>query len=72
MQLTTEQERSLDEGESVRIVVNGRECVLIQAHVFEAQRRLLSEWTPDMMQRQMARTMADDWSDPAMNVYDEE
>jgi hypothetical protein len=71
MDLTSSQLQALDNGEAIPLVVDGRQCVLLTDTSFEQVRALLDEWHPLKMQRQMADMMRDDWSDPAMSVYDE-
>lgn len=71
MDLTSSQLQALDSGEAVPIVVEGRSCVLLGTETFESLRELLDDWSPLTMQRHMAEMMRDDWSDPAMSVYDE-
>jgi hypothetical protein len=71
MQLTIDQLQSLDHGQPVPLVVDGRTCVLLNDTVYKQVRDLLEDWHPTTMRRHMAAMMADDWNDPAMSVYDE-
>ena len=68
MDLTSIQIESLDLGEAVPVVVDGRNCVLLSESTYQD---LLDEWHPSTMKRHLAEMMREDWSDPAMSVYDE-
>jgi hypothetical protein len=67
MDISTEQLHALDDGQPVSLNVEGRPCVLVPSPLYE---QLFDDWHPRVMQRQVARMMADDWNDPAMSVYD--
>ena len=67
MQLTIDQLQSLDQGQAVPLVVDGRSCVLLKDAVYEQVRELLEDWHPATMRRHMAAMMAEDWNDPAMS-----
>jgi hypothetical protein len=67
MDLSLSQLQALDKGEAVLVVVEGRNCVLMREATYEQ----LDEWHPLRMQRHMADMMRDDWSDPAMSIYDD-
>jgi len=69
--LTSEQLQAIDRGQPVPLSVEGRECVLMPGALYQQLRGALDDWHPATMRRQMAQMMADDWSDPAMSVYDE-
>lgn len=71
MNLTNKQIEAIDKGEPVSLVVEGRECVLVNSKAYEQLQRAYDDWDPSTMQRQMAEMMADDWNDPAMGVYDD-
>ena len=71
MDLTTDQLHAIDEGRPVPLTVDGRECVLLPGSLYERLREALDDWHPAVMQKHMAAMMRDDWSDPAMSVYDE-
>ena len=71
MQLTSEQLLSLDRGQPVSLLIDGRHCVLLNSQVYEQVRELIDDWHPSTMRRQMAAMMADDWDDPAMSIYDD-
>jgi hypothetical protein len=68
MDFTNEQLQAIDCGQAVPINVAGRSCVLIPGKLYE---QLSEDWHPAVMQRQFAKMMADDWADPAMDIYDE-
>ena len=71
MLLSVEQVQAIDNGEPVRVEIEGRECVLLSGDAYDHIRGLIEDWDLCTMQRHMARMMADDWNDPSMNVYDE-
>lgn len=71
MELTSSQLNALDGGQAVPVVIDGRSCVLLSDAAFESVRGAVGEWRPAALSRQMAELMRDDWSDPAMSVYDE-
>ena len=71
MQLTSEQLQSLDSGQPVSLLVDGRVCVLLNSSVYDQFREWVEDWHPATMRRHMAAMMADDWNDPATSVYDE-
>jgi hypothetical protein len=71
MELSPSQLQSLDAGQAVPLVVGGRSCVLLSDAAFDAVRQATDAWRPEALQRQLAQLMQDDWSDPAMSVYDE-
>lgn len=73
MQLSVEQLETLDRGHPVAVQLDGRERVVLKRDVFEVQRtEMASDWPPATMQRQMADMLSDDWTDPAMSIYDDE
>lgn len=71
MNLTPEQIQSIDSGQPVNIVVDGRSCVLVPSSTYTQMQEQIDQWHPTTMQRNLADVMADDWNDPAMSVYDE-
>jgi hypothetical protein len=71
MHLSPEQLMAIDKGQPVTLSVDGRNCVLLPGNVYDQLREAADEWHPALLQPTMARMMADDWSDPAMSVYDE-
>ncbi|MDH3717996.1 MAG: hypothetical protein OES79_07725 [Planctomycetota bacterium] len=71
MELSQEQLETLDKGQPVSLVVDGRSCVLLSNQTYARVRELIEDWDPSTMKRHMAELMADDWNDPAMNVYDD-
>ena len=71
MTLTKQQKEAVERGEAVSMTVDGTECVLVKKDVYELVRDLIEEAHPRTMKRHLAKIMQDDWSDPAMNVYDQ-
>ncbi len=69
--LTAEQIEAIDNGEPVVLLVEGRDCVLLPSSRYNRMQEQIDQWHPSTMRRSMAELMADDWSDPAMSVYDE-
>jgi len=70
MELTKTQLDAIDSGRVVHVTIDGRSCVVISSAAFEKSVALALEWHPSTMVRPMADIMADDWTDPAMNIYD--
>ena len=71
MDFTTQQLESIDAGEPVPLMVQGRPCVLVPSGLYDQLREAIDDWHPRTMRPTLARMMADDWNDPAMSVYDE-
>lgn len=71
MQFTAEQLQAIDSGQPVPLSVEGRQCVLLPGALYRQLRDAPDDWHPAMLRSQMAQMMAEDWSDPAMSVYDE-
>ncbi len=71
MILTAEQVRAVTHGEAVALTVEETPCVLVREDVFDQLTALLEDWDPRTMRKHIAHMMADDWTDPAMSVYDQ-
>jgi hypothetical protein len=71
MDFTSQQLHAIDSGIPIPVNIEGRECVLVPERLYVRFREAIEDWHPASMERHMAQMMADDWSDPAMNVYDE-
>ncbi len=71
MQFTADQLQAIDSGQPVPITVEGRSCMLVPGELFQQMREAIDDWHPATMRKQMADMMREDWSDPAMSVYDE-
>jgi hypothetical protein len=71
MQITADQLLAIDNGQPVHVSIEGRDCVLMPGLLFEQLREAIDDWHPATMRHNLARMMADDWSDPALSVYDE-
>lgn len=71
MQITSQQLQTIDSGQPVPLTVEGRSCVLLPDALYERLRHAIDDWHPAAMRRQITEIMADDWTDPAMSVYDE-
>jgi hypothetical protein len=69
MDLTAQQLHAIDSGISVPVNIEGRDCVLVPGPIYERLREAVEDWHPASMERHMAEVMADDWSDPALNIY---
>lgn len=69
--LTAEQIKAIDNGEAVVLLVEGRDCVLLPSSRYNRMQEHIDRWYPSTTRRSMAELMADDWSDPAMSIYDE-
>ena len=71
MNLTADQVRAIDNGEPVRLVVDGQTFVLLPSTTYDQLRTHADEWHPDTMLQNLASIMADDWNDLEMSIYDE-
>jgi hypothetical protein len=71
MNLTPEEIRTLDKGEPVSLMVEGRKCVLLTSDAYEQAQALIDDWAPSTMRRHMAEMMAEDWNDPTMSACDD-
>jgi hypothetical protein len=71
MNLTEEQVKAVEQGYPISLVVDRTECVLLRKDLYDQLRELLEDWDPRIMRRHMAEMMRDDWTDPAMNVYNQ-
>ena len=71
MEFTLPQLQAIDAGQPVPLMVDGRACVLLPSALYEQLREAIDDWSPRTMRPNLARLMAEDWSDPAMSVYDE-
>jgi hypothetical protein len=73
MTLTQQQRRAVESGQNVPITVDGIECVLVRADVFENVRAALSGGlTHEELDELLSVSAAgSDWMDPAMDIYDE-
>ena len=69
--ITKEQLKAVESGEAVQIVLGGTECVVIKKEVYDSVRDLIDDAHPRAMKKHLGKLMNDDWSDPAMNVYDQ-
>ena len=74
MNLTTEQQQAVKQGESVTLNLDGTECILVRKDVFDRVRTLLSADFPTIdEQRHLLRHIGEmaGWNDPDMDVYDD-
>jgi hypothetical protein len=75
MDLTTQQAQAVADGQPVPVVINGVRCIVLREDLYDRVKRAIdyddSDWTDEEMRSVMGRTMADDWSDPRMDIYDE-
>ena len=71
MNLTPDQIQSIDNGDPVRIIVDGRSCVLVSNSTYTQLQELIDQWHPATMHRNLSDVMADEWNDPAKSIYDE-
>ena len=69
--ITKEQMQAVESGEAVQITLEGTECVVIKKEVYESVRDLIDDAHPRAMKKHLSQLMEEDWSDPAMNVYDQ-
>lgn len=71
MDFTAQQLHAIDRGIPVPVNVEGRDCVLVPGALYERMREAIDDWHPASMERYMGQMLAEDWTDPAMSVYDE-
>jgi hypothetical protein len=73
MTLTQDQRKAVEAGQNVPLNVDGIDCILVRADVFEKVRNVLSD---DLTHEELDAMLAvsaegSDWMDPAMDIYDE-
>ncbi len=74
MNLTREQQQAVENGESVTVVLDGTECVVVRKDVFERVKAVIPDDLPSLEeQRQLLRRTGEmaGWDDPYMDVYDD-
>jgi hypothetical protein len=73
MTLSKEQREAVETGRMVPLTVDGIDCVLLRADVYDKVRTVLSDdLSHDELRALLARSAsASDWLDPSMDVYDE-
>jgi hypothetical protein len=73
MTLTQEQRAAIEGAGNVRLCVDGMDCVLVRADVFERLQSVLGDdWTHDEMRAALARSSKENgWDEPGMEVYDD-
>lgn len=72
MTLTEEQRAALEGTGNLRMVVDGFDCVLVRADVYDRIRGVLGDdWAHDEMRAALARSSAENgWDEPGMEIYD--
>jgi hypothetical protein len=73
MTFTNEQRSAVQTIGTVPMNIDGIECVVVRADVFEKVQNVLSDGlSHDDLRAMLARsTPGSDWLDPAMDIYDE-
>ena len=73
MTLTKEQREVVETGGTVPMTIEGIECVVLRADVFQKVRTVLTDGlSHDELRAMLARSAhGSNWLDPAMDVYDE-
>ncbi len=71
MNITKEQLEAVEGGEAVEVTLEGTECVIIKKDVYESVRDLIEDAHPRVMKKHLGKIMNEDWSDPAMDVYNQ-
>jgi hypothetical protein len=73
MTFTSQQRQAVDTTGSVPMTIDGVDCVIVRADVFEKVRTAISdELNHDELRQMLARSaQGSDWLDEAMDIYDE-
>ncbi|MBW3541146.1 MAG: hypothetical protein KY476_12830 [Planctomycetes bacterium] len=71
MVLTAEQQAAIEQGQPVSVIVGTTPCVIVREDVYQGIEAMLDDWDPRLMRRHLASMMAEDWGDPAMEIYDQ-
>jgi hypothetical protein len=76
MNLTTDQQRAVREGDAVAVTIDDTECVLLRRDIFDRVRRVVeyddSAWS-DAEKRAILRSFGEKagWDDPELDVYEQ-
>lgn len=73
MTFTDQQRQAVDTAGTVPMTIDGIECVVLRADVFEKVRTAIAdELNHDELRQMLARSaQKSDWLDPSMDIYDE-
>ncbi|HVA46886.1 MAG TPA: hypothetical protein VNH11_11015 [Pirellulales bacterium] len=73
MTLSKAQREAVETGGSVGMTIDGIDCVVVRADVYERLRAILAdELSHDELRAVLARSAeGSDWLDPSMDIYDE-
>jgi hypothetical protein len=73
MILTHEQRKAVEAGHNIPLTVDGIDCVIVRADIFEKVRAVLPDGlSHDELDALLAISAeGSDWMDPAMDIYDE-
>jgi hypothetical protein len=69
MELTNQQMKSLDEGQPIPVVLEGRDCVIVPREVFDRV-SLLLDFDPSQAYPAIDEAWREGWDDPKMADYD--
>ena len=73
MTFTKEQREAIERAGSVALTIDGIECVVLRADLYNHVRSVLSDdLTHDELRAMLARSAEhSDWLDPSMDIYDD-
>jgi hypothetical protein len=73
MTFTTQQREAVNTSGTVPMTIDGIECVVVRADVFEKVRTVISDdITHDALRQMLARSAhGSDWLEESMDIYDE-
>jgi hypothetical protein len=73
MTFTKEQRETVEQGGSVPMNIEGIDCVVVRADVYEQVQAVLSNGlTHEELRSMLARSaQGSEWLDPAMDIYDD-
>ena len=72
MNLSTDQQRAVEQGQAVPFVLEGTECIIVRKDVYERVKRVIDEEAldADLVYDLIASTAAeDDANDPGLQLY---
>jgi hypothetical protein len=74
MILSSDERTALQNGEVLRLLENGLECVVVRADVYDRVKMWMfddAEWTDQDLKSALARSAeANGWNEPGMDAYD--
>ena len=76
MNLTSEQQRAIDNGKAVEVTVDGRQCVLLNREMYDRVKQVIEyDDSPPTKEEQLAALRhagkLAGWDDPELDVYND-